>query len=297
MEEIPDETSNTSTANVEDANSYKAQDAHKVEKMTQQVDLNSLGGGGGFGLIGGNGGDGGLLGGLLVGALLGRGNGLFGGNDGHNNALPEIAVHTAILQGVNDISSAVPTAALQVQNAILTQTNDLTNQNYQGTLASLAAAANVKDAVQGGTLANLTATGAVKEAVQGSLIASLAAGTANTNAILAAVQGVKDQGTMFRIADLERQLGVAQVLARDEGFHRRMDGVEVNVAQTVNQNQVQAQAQAQAQLQGFLLQGIAAQLAENTQISRATNANLIIGNTGASTTGAQTASPVNVNGV
>lgn len=57
---------------------------------------------------------------------------------------------------------------------------------------------------------------------------------------------------------------------------------------TQNQNQLQFQAQAQA------LSQVAAALVEVNQLARATNQNLIIGNTGAVGTGPQTANPVNV---
>lgn len=285
---------------------HKYKNKKKKEKdMTQAVDLNSVGGGFGFPFGGFGGGChhdgmGGILGVALLAGLLGnrRGFGDGGDCDGHGNGHALLAAtmnagfdginhningaldslnNAAVLGKLGSIEGAIPAAGLQVQNALLEQTIGFNNQLNASTLASLAATANVKDTVQN------------------SLVATLAAGNTNTNMILAAVQGVKDQATTFRIADLERQLGVAQVLARDNEFHRRLDGVEVNVSQNVNQNQAQAQAQQQQQLQTLLLQGICKELSENTQISRATNANLIIGSTGVAT-GAQTANPVNVKG-
>jgi hypothetical protein len=65
----------------------------------------------------------------------------------------------------------------------------------------------------------------------------------------------------------------------------------------VNQNQQQGQVQAQLQAQGFAMNAILRELCENTQLSRAVaaNTNFIVGNTGASTTGAQTATPTSTN--
>lgn len=283
---------------------HKYKKKKKVKDMTQAVDMNSVGGFPGFAGWGGgyHDGMGGILGVALLAGLLGNRRGFGGGDDGccdggnrglglvaaqinagfdgvnHNiNGALDSLNNAAVLGKLGSIEGAIPAAGLQVQNALLEQTIGFNNQINASTLASLAATAGVKDTVQN------------------SLVATLAAGNTNTNMILAAVQGVKDQATTFRIADLERQLGVAQVLARDNEFHRRLDGVEVNVSQSVNQNQIQAQAQQQQQLQTLLLQGICKELSENTQISRATNANLIIGSTGVAT-GPQSANPVNVRG-
>jgi hypothetical protein len=237
----------------------------------QSLDLQSVGrGGDGFGFGGG-----GIFAGLLLGALIGNRGGVFGGGGGDCVSPLDIAT----LNAVNGISAAVPTVALQVENTINQQTNEITNQISQSTFASLAASAGIKDTVQNG------------------FFGLLAAGNANTKEIVTAIQSVKDQASAYRIADLEQKLTVAQLNERDAGFHRRMDAVEVNVAQTVNQNQQQGQVQAQLQAQGFALNAILRELGENTQLSRAVaaNTNFIVGNTGASTTGAQTATPTSTN--
>jgi len=67
------------------------------------------------------------------------------------------------------------------------------------------------------------------------------------------------------------------------------------VTQSVNQNQLQLQAQAQQQQQLILLGQIAAGLNTVTQLQHATNSNIIAGNTGATTTGAQSATQTAVN--
>ena len=233
------------------------------------VDLQSIGRGDGFG-------GGGMLAGLLVGALLSRRDGVFGAEAAAAAASP---IDIATLNGVNNIAAAVPTVALQGQNALLEQTNEITSQISQGVLAIL------------------NSNGAVKDAVQGSAVALLAAGNSQTKEILAAVQSVKDQASGYRISDLERQLTVAQLNERDSGIHRRLDSVEVNVSQNVSQSQQQGQVQAQLQTQGMAIAQILRELAENTQLSRATaaNTNFIVGNQGPTATGAQTATPTSTN--
>jgi hypothetical protein len=74
--------------------------------------------------------------------------------------------------------------------------------------------------------------------------------------------------------------------------HTRESGITLQ--QTVNQAQNQNQAQQQQQQQFQILGQIAASLNGLTQIAHATNQNVIAGNTGAVTTGAQNANPVNV---
>lgn len=237
----------------------------------------------GDGLFGGMGG-GGIIGGLVLGALLGnnRNGGLFGGGNNGGGCWEggispgQAAFDQTILTGVTGLTAAVPNAALQTQNAILAQTNELSTQ------------------INASQIAQLQASSAVKDSVQNSLAILLNQGSQNTNMVLAAVQGVKDQASAYRIADLEQKLTVAQLDSRDQGLHRRLDSVEVNVAQTVNQNQVQGQIQAQLQAQGFALAHIAGACNEGNQIARATNQNLIVGNAGAVATGPQTANPVNV---
>lgn len=243
--------------------------------------LMAAGGGGGFG--GGN-----NIWPILLLALLGRDRGgLFGGG-GNDCGVPvdrispaEAAILQNISQGVNGLTAAVPNSALETQNALLEQTNQFTSLLNASTLFNSQNFASVKDSVQ-----NTSA-------------ALLANANSNTNSILAAVQGVKDQASGYRISDLERQLTVAQLDERDARLARRFDGVEVNVAQTSTQIQAQGQAQQQAQVQGIVagINHIIRELGENTQLSRATaaNTNFIVGNAGAATTGAQTATPTSTN--
>jgi hypothetical protein len=99
-------------------------------------------------------------------------------------------------------------------------------------------------------------------------------------------------------ANLQRLLTTAQneiiELRGDRNMREAHRGTEISVSQNVSQSTAQAQQQQQQQQQFAILSQIAASLSGLTQIAHATNQNVIAGNTGAVTTGAQTASPVNV---
>jgi hypothetical protein len=230
--------------------------------------LNNRGGGYGDGF--GFGGGGALWPLLLLGGGLG-----FGGRrdrdccDDNDGAL-------AILGKLGSIEGAVPLAAANIQNAILESTSTITGQVNQVGLAQLAATSGVRDSVQNGTAALLQA------------------GSANTQSILTAICGLSSKLDHNQIADLQRQLAVAQLASTEDRLRHHSDGVEVRVSQNVTQ--VQAQAQQQQQFAGLfdrLERRLHSIEIEQNQIAKNTNANLIIGSTGVAT-GAQSANPVNV---
>jgi hypothetical protein len=272
---------------------------HKLKKSTEKdsemagarEDLNIVGvpqmggyGHDGFGLGGG------LIGGLLLGALLRNGNGgVFGGNgDGGGAAVNQLTLSN-IQSQLGDIKASVPLAESQVQLALagaqaditsqsLQQTIALQNQGFNSQLATQAAFTQVGDKVDSLAAANALAIATNQfKCVQ----ATMADGE-KTRALITANQ----------IADLNR---LAQerwdeiVELRSEG-RRTTDrhGIEINMLNNQNQNQMQFQQQAQ------VLGTLSNALAGVAQIAHATNQNLIVGNAGATTTGAQTANPVNV---
>lgn len=253
---------------------------HKYEggdDMDKVIDIQSLGRGGGGGL----GGDGGGLGLIALLALLGR-RGL--GGDGDNGpSAGQVAFDSTILNGINGLTASVPTTGLQTQNALLGAIGAQSLGVQQGL-------SNVKDSIQAIGGANLAATSNVHTSVLTTGLQTQIAIGNDGDKTRALIQSINE-------ANLQRMLSVAENALMDERHRSRSREVEVTVSQTVNQNQAQAQAQAQQQQQGFILNHICAMLAENTQISRAaaTNSNLIFGNTGASTTGAQTATPTSTN--
>lgn len=190
----------------------------------------AMAGGGGF--LGGRDGGIGLI--ALL-ALLARGGhgGLFGGGgdcNGGGDAVNQITLNQ-VLAKLGTLEGQVPLVGSQVQNSILEQTNALTNILNQNNVAQLVAHANTKDAV--------TNTGAVL----------LNAQSQNTQAILQAVAAVGTKIDTNTIADLQRQLGVAQSRETEERHHRHIEATKVEVTQSVNQNQAQLQAQLQQQQQ------------------------------------------------
>lgn len=256
---------------------------------------------------------GGLLGGILGGALLGN-RGLLGtgaavaAEVGAGVVTPAMLTaglasvidsnqNTVLLQSVGDVKAAVPLAEAQVQLALagaqadITGTintqasaqalaNQLTNQNIANAIAaSLASQGAIKESIAAYGVANLNATKDAQFAI-------VTAGNQNTKEILAALN---EQNT----ANLQRQLTVAESVGLENRLLGRQREVEVNVTQTVAQNQVQLQAQQQQQQQAIILAQLCSAI-QGLQVATATNSNLIVGNTGATTTGPQTANPVNV---
>lgn len=276
--------------------------------------------GGGWGGAGAGAGAGlgaGLLGGILGGVLLNRG-GLFGadGVRGEGCVTPsqltaalagtqDTQMNTAILQEVGKINGYVSGAEGQVQLALAQTQNALSNQIGQAQISSIQGFAAVNDNVNRNTASIIAVGETVKDTVNATSaqtqlgIANLAtSGLQNTYAI---TQAINNDGEKTRAlitaqfeSNLQRQLTVAENALIEQRAIGRAAATEVNVSQVVNQVQAQAQAQQQQQQQLLLLGQIAAGF-HGLQNAVATNSNLIVGNTGATTTGAQTANPVNVN--
>lgn len=188
------------------------------------------GGGGGWGNNGMN-----NIWPIILLALLGRGRGggIFGGDGdcgGGGDAVNQLTLNE-VLAKLGTLEGAVPLASCEVQNSILEQTNALTNILNQNNIAQLAAQVNTKDTVQNATAVLLNQ------------------GNQNTQAILQAVAAVGTKIDTNTIADLQRQLAVAQSKETEERHHSRIREVEVNVSQQVNQQQAQAQFQTQLQAQ------------------------------------------------
>lgn len=205
---------------------------------------------------------------LLLFLLRGRG-GL--GDGGGDCGL----VDPAILQGVNALQAAVPTNALQTQNALLEMQNALTSQISQGNIALNASITNTKDAVQNSAALLLQNAGQ------------------NTQSILQAIGSLSTKIDTNTIADLQRQLGVAQAREAEERHFARTKEVETNV--TNNITQVQAQQQQQQQFQELLRQfglfGANLNILNN-QVAKSSQDVINVG--GLLSGVAQTANPVNV---
>lgn len=231
--------------------------------------------------------------GFVAGAVLsGRGRGgLLGGDGGGDGGCGQAAFDQTILNGVNGLTAAVPTVGLQTQIAINGSIGALALGTQQGL-------SNVKDAVQNIGGVNLAATGGVKDAVQSAFAILnqniLEQGCQNRAVTLAATTQILQKLDQNTIDDLRERTARAE---RSIEVNALASRVEVN--QTVNTTTLQNQQQAQGQFQiQALLDEVRAcrrEVAFVHQEARATNGNVIAGNTGAVTTGAQTSTPTNVN--
>lgn len=254
----------------------------------------------------GDGGFGGIGGGILLGALLGRG---LLGNEGRREECVTNPTLTAALAGVTDalqnttvmqtlgtIQASVPLAESQVQLALagvnqditsqsLQQTIALQNQGFQAQLANLAGFNSTGDKIDLLSTQSAIGFGNVNTAIERN-------GWAVTQAISA--DGEKTRALISSIdrENLNRMLTTAQneiiELRGDQRRESDRHGVEVTMINNQNQNQMQFQQQAQ------VLSTLAHCLADVQQVARATNSNVIVGNTGAVGTGTQTANPTNV---
>jgi len=248
--------------------------------MSQAVDLNSIGGGGGFGILGG-GNEGGLLTGVLLASLLGR-RGL--GGDDNSDGCRDTVFNAAVLSKLGTIEGAVPLGTAAIQAAICAAEGNTAAEIGRLALGTQSAIAGVKDAVQNGTAflaTEILKTGCdVKSTVMN--------------------DGEKTRALLYSRFQLEdatkiNELNAAVIELRSErrsADHAR--GVEVNVAQTVNQTQAQAQAQTQFQILAELAASVR-NLAGDLQVVKQQQSNINFGvQTG--TAQGQAANPIRVNG-
>lgn len=253
----------------------------------------------------------GLLGGLLGSQLFRRG-GL--GGDGVDGGVVTPAFlaasqaeqtaalnNTSVMASLGDIKAAVPLAEAQVQlalsgtegnltNAINSSTNMLGSQLGGSTQTLLANQAMITKNIFDSTMALSQSLAGVKETVNTTSTMNMIATRDDGDKTRAAIAALAQDINANNIATLNRQLATAEAALLEQRSLSRTREVEVNVAQTVNQAQAQSQAQSQFQIQNDLLRTILA----HAQVAQATNANLIIGNSGMTSTGPQTANPVNV---
>lgn len=272
--------------------------ASSMAPMAMMAAMGSHGGmGGGLGAGLGAGLVGGLLGGLLFGGGNRFGNGFGNGGDntlavGRDTA--QIAFDTVMLQGQNALAASIPANAASVKDALQSSITALSGTTAAGF------AAQTSNGLQQTILLTQQAS-----ALQAATIAAINAVNMN----------VSDQGSRGRettVADgaatralltsqyetnLQRQLGVAEVALLESNRRRDHDAVIASITNTNTAVAAQAQGQQQQQQQQLvstvnslfpLLQGV-------LQVAHATNGNVIAGNLGAVTTGAQTSTPTNVN--
>ena len=301
----------------------------EAEMSDVRIDTNPMSGvlpmlmnqGGGTGAALGGGLGAGLLGGVLGGVMLNR-NGVLGVGGGDagggfvTSAQLQTAVNTvtndndttAILQTLGDIKASVPLAEAQTQLAIQNAQSDL-NRNIDNTgdqitaQVSAAQLANANNfAATSRQLSEIIATSlASQNVINSNVLTQGAAGVAATKDAAYATQAAINNSTKEilaalndqNIANLQRQLVVAESALADQRFAQRSRDVEVNVTQSVTQNQNQLNMQQQQQAQFQVLAQLAANvnnLANDIQAVRQTQSNV---NFGVQGNAAQTASAAN----
>lgn len=264
----------------------------------------AMGGGLGAGLVGG------LLGGLLFG-----GNGLNNRrNDGDcvtpmqlTSGLASVIdsnQNTVLLQSVGDVKAAVPLAEAQVQLALAGAQNDITTSINASTLGLMQGQFSINKNVSDTTAQIIAAEVATQNVVQttsaGVQTAIANLGIQNLTQAYALNTAIRDGNDRIiakidavESASLNRQLAVAEAALLEQRAITRSAATEVNVTQTVTQNQVaiNAKQQQQQQLQAILtLAAEVRNLANDVQVVRQTQSNVVFGNqTGSS----QTASAAN----
>lgn len=231
----------------------------------------------------------GLLGGMLGSMVFGN----RGGHDNHGGySAMDSSGHMAILGAVGSVKDTVSAGTASVVGTV-----NMGNMSLLGTI-------NTGFATQATNTLQQTLT-LMQQANgnQAMLMSELCGVNQNVSAQgcmtreAVSNDGEKTRGLIVQLNtdNLNRLLTVADLDRRDECNRANLRGVEVNVAQTVNQVQLQAQQQQQQQQTTQLLTHLCS-VVGTLQNAVATNSNLIVGNTGATTTGAQTANPVNVKG-
>lgn len=240
---------------------------------------------------------GGFIGAALGSALLGNG-GLLNNNRNQNgegivtpsqfqaglNSVTAASDTTAIMQGIADIKAAVPLAEGQTQIALQSAQADL-NRNIDSTgdqitaQVSAAQLANANNfaatsrqlsdiiatslASQNAINQNISNQGSLTREVVNSngtanLLATERAAAATALAVANSTKEILAALTAQNMADLQRQLTVAESALSEQRSVSRSREVEVNVTQSVTQNQNQLNSQNQQQQQFQIMAQLAA---------------------------------------
>lgn len=250
-----------------------------------------IGGGLGAGLLGG------ILGGLLFsgrrGGFLGGGGECEGGG-GAETRIDSTIVGTAVLSKLGNIEAAIPLASAQTENVILQQTNTITQIAAAAQLANQQGFAQTGDRIQNTATALAVAISNVNQNVLEQACQTRAAIAASTNEIVSKIDSNTITALQTELLESRRREDAA---SRTVDLNALRSNIEINNTATATQTQQQAQFQVQAQFQDLHCKfGRLFDLVNIVhQEARATNSNVIAGNTGPVTTGAQTSTPTNVN--
>lgn len=242
-------------------------------------------------------GRGGLLGGVAGGAVVGEGCVTPSQLTAALAGVQDTQMNTAVLQTLGAIQGAIPLAEGQVQLALAGAVGEVRSHLGQVENGLVSGQATINKNVTDAIAASLASQNNINMNVmtmgQANLVATKDAQYANavavsnsTKEILAALN---DQNT----ANLQRQLTIAESALLENRLIGRTRESEINITNTNTAVAQQQQSQQQQQQQAILLSNLC-HIVGGLQTAVATNSNMIIGNTGATTTGAQTSSPVNV---
>lgn len=272
-----------------------AVDTTDIQSLLKNVDLKSILGSTGMAdTTGGLGIGGGVLGAVLVGALLPR---LLGDPNGaaavaasktlDANDVQNIVTSAQNSQTLGNIEGEIWKAEGQVQAALQASTNAAQTATLQAEIANLQGQGIVVKAVTEGAAAialqggqgiatTLAASGEVTKAVSAGTAATAAGfGVVNTNIAnqtMATIQAITNDGDKTRAliqnietASLNRQITVAQNEVAELRHAGRVTDSGINVTNNINQNATaQANATVQQQIVGLLGQ-VAAAIQHNTQ--------------------------------
>ena len=255
-----------------------AVDMTDIQSLLKNVDLKSILGDSTMAdTTGGLGIGGGVLGAVLVGALLPR---LLGDQNGTAAALAaEKTLSTADVQSIvtgaqnsqtlGNVAGEIWKAEGQVQAALQAATNAAQISTLNAEIANLQGQGLITKSISDAAAMNATQHGLVIQATQDAATNLLAA---TNNGFYATAQVVNNDGEKTRAliqgiatADLNRQIVVAQNEATELRHDGRVRDSGVNVTNNINQTATaQANAVAQQQIVGLLGQ-VATAIQHNTQ--------------------------------
>jgi len=238
---------------------------------------------------------GGAVGGFL-GAALGRNGGIFGNNnDGGGGVNTANLVETfGVLNAINTLGTQTQAGFNDVTTGTLQQTISVQKAIDDQSLAAQQAFSNVKDSIQTLGTGLAVSLGNINQNVLVTAAQTAAAITTDGDRTRALITAQYEATLNRQLSDANARVIALELDGRTRSGH---DALSFKIENTNTAVAAQAQGQQQAQFQQIVgtLGAILPALNSLTQIAHATNSNVIVGNSGATTTGAQTASPTNVN--
>ena len=298
---------------VDELKAHTTEEIQRYEKILKHVkDIKDnimtdekivLGGGGDNMGLGG-----GLVGGLVLGSLLRNGGlgGLGGGGNVEGAVTPSMLTsalagvtdtqqNTTVLQTLGTIQASVPLAEAQVQLALAGAQSDINRTVTSGQAAIIGGLGDVNKSISDSVAALLasqnninmnvqTTSAATREAIATYGVANLNATKDSQNAIQMSISGSTKEILAAlneqNVANLQRQLTVAETALLERNAVLRSRETEINITNTNTATAQQIQAQTQQQQQFQVLAQLAANmnnLANDIQAVRQTQSNINFG--------------------